>query len=236
MSRTAGSPGKLTANESVRLTYSLNPWADDVPVTARTSAAIASGMRMAHSQHPRARRVKVCQHTLRAGMRLIFIIGSLMLLTASGGPAAAQERPQPSVELGAGWVGFADDGIVNEAMFGVAARWYALPRISLGPEIVYISGPSHSHLTVTGNVTYDLLAARSGQPRRVTPFLVAGGGLFQTRQTFFTGDFTSNEGAFTAGGGVRASTSDRVEVGVDVRVGWELHLRANGFVGVRLGR
>ena len=44
------------------------------------------------------------------------------------------------------------------------------------------------------------------------------------------------EGAFTAGGGVRAFASDRVTVGIDARVGWELHLRVNGFVGVRLGR
>jgi hypothetical protein len=170
------------------------------------------------------------------GVRLTPILGSFALLTVLAGAAAAQERPRPSVEVGAGWVGFADDGIVNEGMIGTAARWYVLPRISLGPEIVYTSGTSHSHLTVTGNVTYDILTATTGLSRRVTPFLVAGSGLFQTRETFFNGEFTSNEGAFTAGGGVRASASDRVTFGLDVRVGWELHLRVNGFVGVRLGR
>ena len=66
--------------------------------------------------------------------------------------------------------------------------------------------------------------------------VVAGGGLFQTRETFSTSDFTSSEGAFTAGGGVRAFAGQRVMVGVDARVGWELHLRINGFVGVRFGR
>jgi hypothetical protein len=31
---------------------------------------------------------------------------------------------------------------------------------------------------------------------------------------------------------VRARVSDRIHVGGDVRLGWELHLRAVGFVGV----
>jgi hypothetical protein len=45
-----------------------------------------------------------------------------------------------------------------------------------------------------------------------------------------------NEGAFTAGGGVRALVGPRVFVGAEARVGWELHLRLNGIIGVRLGR
>jgi len=64
--------------------------------------------------------------------------------------------------------------------------------------------------------------------------IVAGGGLFQTRERFPVGTFTSSEGAFTAGGGVRAALGQRVTVGVDTRVGWELHLRVSGLIGVRL--
>ena len=148
--------------------------------------------------------------------------------------AAAQERPAPVAEIALGWVGFADDGIVNEGMIGGAARWYLTPRISVGPEVVYIDGSNHNHLVVTGNVMFDILSPST--PRSVMPFVVAGGGLFQTRETFSTSDFTSSEGAFTAGGGVRAFAGQRVMVGVDARVGWELHLRINGFVGVRFGR
>ena len=133
-------------------------------------------------------------------------------------------------------MGFADDGIVSESLVGGAGRWYVSPRIGIGPEVVYVNGSNHSHLIVTGNITYDLLSPTNGRPRRVTPFLVAGGGLFQTRETFPSGDFTSTEGAFTAGGGVRASASDRVTIGIDTRVGWELHLRVNGFVGPQLAR
>lgn len=68
----------------------------------------------------------------------------------------------------------------------------------------------------------------------VSEGFVAGGGLFQTRQSFPARTFTSSEGAFTAGGGARIASGDRTTVGVDARIGWELHLRVNGFVGVRL--
>jgi len=38
------------------------------------------------------------------------------------------------------------------------------------------------------------------------------------------------------GGGVRALVGDRVTIGIDARVGWELHVRVNGLVGLQLGR
>jgi len=145
--------------------------------------------------------------------------------------AAAQDRPAPVAEFAVGWVGFADDGIVSETMAGGSLRWYPLSRLAIGPEILYIAGDNHSHLVLTGNLTFDLLANRA-----VTPFLVVGGGLFQTHESFPSGGFTSNEGAFTLGGGVRGNVGERVTVGVDARIGWETHVRLNATVGIRLGQ
>jgi len=145
--------------------------------------------------------------------------------------AAAQGRPSSAAEFAAGWVGFVDDGIASETMAGGAFRWYPLRHIAIGPEVIYINGDNHSHLMLTGNVTFDVLADRA-----VTPFIVVGGGLFQTHESFPTGGFTSNEGAFTLGGGVRVSAGDRVTIGFDARIEWETHLRLNGTLGVRLGQ
>lgn len=168
---------------------------------------------------------------------VVAVVGALALLAPPlANTAAAQDRPAPVVELSAGWIAFADDGIVHEAMAGSAARLYLGSRVSVGPELIYINGDNHSHLVLTGNVTFDVLRPDAGGPRRVSPFVVAGGGVFQTRQQTFAGTLTSREGAFTAGGGVRALVGDRATIGVDVRVGWELHIRVNGVVGVRLGR
>lgn len=160
----------------------------------------------------------------------------VMFALVSGRPIEAQERPAPAAEFTAGWVGFADDGIVSETMIGGSARWYVSPRVSLGPELAYIHGEDHHHLVVTGNLVLDLLGPASGQPRAVTPFVVIGGGIFRTSETFFGDAVSSNEGAFTAGGGVRASVGERVTAGVEARLGWETHLRINGTVGVRFGR
>ena len=171
-----------------------------------------------------------------------FLLGLATLVFALIGTpairaATAQERPEPAAELAAGALLFADDGVVGEGFVGGTARVYVSPRISVGPEIAFIRGQNHSHLMLTGNVTFDLAGPVSGQPRAVTPFVVAGGGLFQTRERFLNGStFTSSEGAFTAGGGVRALVGRRVIVGAEARIGWELHIRLNAMVGVRLGR
>ena len=171
-----------------------------------------------------------------SGRSIRLAIGALaVLVVPMANRAAAQDRPTPAAEFAAGWVGFADDGVVNESLVGGAARWYLLPRISVGPEVVFINGDNHSHLVVTGNVTFDILGPINRRPRPVTPFLAAGGGIFQTRESFPTGTYTSSDGAFTAGGGVRALVSNRVTVGIDARIGWELHLRVNGLIGLRLG-
>ena len=130
---------------------------------------------------------------------------------------------------------FADDGVVGEGMLGGGARFYVRPRVSLGPELTVIWGDNHSHLITTGNVTWDVIAPRNGSPAGMTPFIVAGGGLFQTRERFPVGTFTSSEGAFTAGGGVRSGIGRRGTLAIDARVGWELHLRVTGVAGLRLG-
>jgi hypothetical protein len=161
---------------------------------------------------------------------------AIVLIASSSHPAAAQERPGPVGELAAGTLLFADDGVVREGFVGGTARFYVLPRVSVGPEIAFIQGERHSHLMLTANVTFDVISPVNGEPRSVTPFVVAGAGLFQTREEFPGEVFTSGEGAFTAGGGVRARVGERVLVGAEARIGWELHIRLNAMVGVRLGR
>jgi hypothetical protein len=162
------------------------------------------------------------------------LVAALALLAGPmAGAAVAQDLPTPAAELSVGWVGFADDGVVSETMVGGTVRFYLTPKISVGPEFVYIKGSGHSHLMATGNLTYDILGPVSGRPRFATPYLVAGGGVFQTRDEFRGESFTSGEGAFTAGGGLRAVAEDRLIVGAEARVGWELHLRVNGFIGVQ---
>jgi hypothetical protein len=176
------------------------------------------------------------RHCFRDALMPVAIALLSIVAPAMVSPAAAQNRPAPSAELTAAWVGFADDGVVDEGLVGGSVRLYVLPRLSVGPEVVYIGGNNHSHWMVTGNVTWDMFAPVNGRRHQVTPFLVAGAGLFQTRETFFGDTFTSSEGAFTAGGGIRSVVNNRIVLALDARVGWELHVRVGAVVGVRLGK
>lgn len=148
-------------------------------------------------------------------------------------PACAQARQGPAVEFSAGALFFPDDGTVTEGFVGGAARFYVSPRVSLGPEIAYVSGERHSHLMLTGNVTFDFLGPENGRPRRLTPYVVGGGGIFRTREEFSAGPYWSGDPAFTAGGGFRALLGKSVFAGAEARIGWELHIRLNALVGVR---
>lgn len=163
-------------------------------------------------------------------------LASALMLLAMAPTAAAQERPAPAVDVEFAWYGFPDDGIVSEIGLGGDLRWYVSPRVSIGPELIYIAGSNHSHFVATGNLTWDIRSPKNGVAASTTPYLVIGGGMFQTRETFFRGPYTHTEGAFTAGGGVRSAVNQRVTIGVDARMGWEAHVRINGVVGVRLGR
>jgi hypothetical protein len=164
-----------------------------------------------------------------------FAVTAVVVAILAPVAAFAQERPRPVLEFAAGVLQFPDDGdIVGEGFIGGNARIYVSPRVSLGPEVSFVGGDNHSHLILTGNVTWDFRQPLN-EPA-VVPYAVLGGGLFQTREQLFVGGtFTSSEGAYTAGGGVRFRASPNVTAGVEARMGWEAHIRLNATIGVRLG-
>ena len=149
--------------------------------------------------------------------------------------SAAQERPRPVIDFSAGWAGFPDESMIHHRTVGGSARFYATPRLSVGPEVVYMVGPGTDRdLFVTGNVTYEWPLLVSGRVPRVMPFVVASGGYMRHRPRF--GTFISHTGAIVGGGGVRAGITDRVSAGVDLRLGWEPQLRVAGTVTIGLGQ
>ena len=169
-------------------------------------------------------------------MRLPALIVLAVSLTAAHAFAqSADARPAPAVEFLAGYAGFVDDATVDHGLIGAAGRVYLTPRLAVGLEFVSMRGPDTARdLFLTGNLTFDVLPPHDGRPRRVAPFLVAGGGFSRHRERFGALDFRSYEGAFTAGGGVRGWMTGRVYTFADVRFGWEPHVRINGGIGIRL--
>ena len=171
-------------------------------------------------------------------MKVWIVVGLLVagcLVFARG--AAAQPPAAPVLEMTAGHAGFVDDAMISHLVVGGQARWPVTPRLSIGPEITYMKGPrSDRDLFVTGNVTWDLVTQGARRAGLVVPYVLGGAGFFRHFDRFGPADFASNEGTFTAGGGARFWVTPRVYVGAEARVGWELHTRLAGTVGVQLGR
>lgn len=157
-----------------------------------------------------------------------------LLFTLIALPAAAQS-PAGAAEIFGGYAGFVDDATIGHGVVGGSTRIYVSPRLAVGPEIVYMRGPGADRdLFVTGNLTFDILAPRDGT--RVVPFLVAGGGATRFSDRIGPNAFSSWEGTFTAGGGVRVNVTERFFVGGEARIGWEPHIRYTAGAGVRWSR
>jgi hypothetical protein len=68
----------------------------------------------------------------------------------------------------------------------------------------------------------------------VAPFVTLGGGMMTHFSRFGAESFSSTEGAFIFGGGVRFNASPRVFVAPEFTLGWEPHMRVAINVGIRL--
>lgn len=159
----------------------------------------------------------------------------IALIAPVSAGAQSSNRPPGSIEILAGHAGFVDNATIEHLVFGGAARVYVTPRLSVGPEVTYMRGPDLDRdLFVLGNLTFDVRHPNAGRPPRVSPFLIAGGGFFTNSSRVGTGTYRYYEGAFAAGGGTRIHVSDRVYAMGDFRIGWELHYRVTGGVGITM--
>jgi hypothetical protein len=164
------------------------------------------------------------------------------MLCAPVQTAFAQEKPAPIIEVVVGRSGFIDEVWDYFSTIGVGARWFVTRRLAIGPEIAYLTGAldglEASHLSVTGNITFDCVP--DGHDRRVVPYVVAGGGYLRQRTLVGRGPgtsglrtFISSEGTVSAGLGARVALSSRVFVAPELRLGWEPETRIGVIVGIR---
>ncbi len=149
-------------------------------------------------------------------------------------PAASSAQPSavPNLTFSGGWAGFVDDGRVDHGALGGGLEWVLTRRLAVGPEILYMVGPDEDRdLFVLGVARIGILPLGS----RVAPFVTLGGGSMTHTDTFYGGQsYSSTDGAFIAGGGVRVNASPRVYIAPEFTLGWEPHIRASVTVGIRL--
>jgi hypothetical protein len=163
-------------------------------------------------------------------------------LCAPAQTAFAQEKPPPIIEVVVGRSGFVDEVWDYFTTIGGGARWFVEPRLAIGPEVAYLTGEPDgleaSHLSVTGNITFDFL--RDGKERRVVPYVVASGGYLRQKtlvgrgpQTPGLQPFVSSEATVSGGVGARFALGSRVFVAPEFRLGWEPETRIGVIVGIR---
>ena len=102
----------------------------------------------------------------RFGMALIITA----MLPWVGQPVFAQDKPAPIVEAVVGRSGFVDEVWDYFGTIGGGARVFVTPRLAIGPEVTYLSGQfdalEASNLTVTANLTFDIVRGRWHTPGR----------------------------------------------------------------------
>jgi hypothetical protein len=175
------------------------------------------------------------------------IMVTLFLALASVSAVAQQAPPPPPVaaplippagviEGAVGLATFVDDANIDFAYFGGSCRSYLSRRVAIGPEFIYMDGPSGSHQRhLTGNVSVDLRSdVRQGSYRlRVVPYVIAAAGYQRMTDHVGTGMYTSSEGSVSGGIGARVALGERFFVAPEFRLGWEPHYRFGATIGAR---
>ena len=148
-------------------------------------------------------------------------------------PSAGARRSRgAAIEVTTGANVVVDDGFAYDALVGGGARFYLLPRVSIGPELTYIPSPGGIHdFQAFGTVTFDLLVSNVRRQVRITPFFVLGGGV----RRFDDGEFVESSGGIAAGVGLRWLATDRVHVAAEFGVRADRG-RIAVTAGVRLGQ
>ena len=155
----------------------------------------------------------------------------VLALLGSGTSSYAQETPSRlAVDVSAGYAGFADETLIGHVALGGGVRWQLTPKISVGPDFVFMKGPGDDRdIFLTGKVIVDFMPTRLASPCVGAD----GGAMFHGNRFFNEKAFWAREGAVSGGGGVRINLTPRVSISPEFRIGWEPHLRVGATVSWR---
>jgi hypothetical protein len=176
-------------------------------------------------------------------MRRLFLftilLSHFLIRAAAAQPADTVTAVRPGTMFGqvsGNFTTFLDDGPIDHVGVGSALRVYLTPRLSIGPELVYLIGPGNDRdVLLFASLTVDLKRPMLGQVGRVEPYLVAGAGLLSHSDSYNSYTSSNVSRAFSWGGGARVWVARRVYIASDVRLGWTPNIRVTGTVGV-IGR
>ena len=150
--------------------------------------------------------------------------------------ASAQEtapRPRPrlvEVKAVVGFSTFLDNDFIEHAVIGGSVRLGLGGRWSIEPQFLYMRAGAHDQdFYVLNNFLYDLETRG-----RVTPYLIAGGGIFWHRATFGRNResvFTSRSWHLSGGAGARIRLGERWTLASEARFGIQPFFQVHAGLG-----
>lgn len=149
-----------------------------------------------------------------------------LILLAFAGALCVQAQRQVDVKGSVGMTGFGDEGLENHLLLSASSRVYLTRRLSIEPEFQYLRGEGrHYDIVFAPAVVWDFGG------RRVVPYVLAAGGVIRSSFNFGGPAFSTTEGFFSGGGGVKVYLDDRWFVAPEARIGWEPHIRLSIGLG-----
>ena len=178
------------------------------------------------------------RHRRETGSRCTSIVAPALAAFVAAVPAvawaqeAATSPPTRLVEIEAvvGFSTFIDEDFIDHAVTGGSVRLGLGGRWSIKPQFLYMRAGAHDQdFYLLNNLVYDLETRG-----RVTPYLIAGGGVFWHRATFGLNRervFTSRSWHVDGGAGARIRLGERWTVASEARFGLEPFFQVHAGLG-----
>jgi hypothetical protein len=162
------------------------------------------------------------------------VLACLVLAPLAASAQTPNAGPRATAEVVGGYTGFPDESMVDHAVAGGSVRYQLSPRVSVGPELVYMVGPGNDRdLLLMGTMWIHFTQRPAGERGgSVNPFIVIGGGLMRHGNRYGASEFSHVGGAFSGGAGARVWISERVYGLGEYRMGSGFHIRMTGGLGV----
>ena len=177
-------------------------------------------------------------HSALGRILLLFAIATVGGLAAAPVAPAQAPRPETEVKVTVG-LGLDESPAPVEKIIGGSVRYYVSDRVSVAPEILYLSAHrGDHHLLISPNLSFDF--GEPGPDTTFRPNLSVGGGVVLTRSSERRTQasdpqpeepHTAVTPTFSVGFGFKLFVSDRVFVEPELRVGVGPAVRAGVSAG-----
>jgi len=157
-------------------------------------------------------------------MKVILIPLCILLYSSLAAAQGTDTLSRYELRTSGGWIGFADDGIINHYLVGASLRISVTGSLGVEPEVTYMVGPGEDRDVVVAPV----VSWEFGK-KKVRPYVLGTVGVLWHRDQFNWGTDVIASG----GVGVRTQINPRWSISPEFRMGMSPHLEAKVALAYR---